>query len=52
MNKALETGKGFNEGANISDGVLCGPSDGSVPLAQKPQILRGPHCPSQNEIDT
>ena len=51
MNKALETGKGFNEGANISDGVLCGPSDGSGPLAQKPQILRGPHCPSQNEID-
>ena len=51
MQKALESGRGVEGGANLSDGVVCGPSDGSGPLAQKPQILRGPHCPSQHEID-
>ena len=52
MNRALETGAGFEGGANISDGILCGPTDGSGSLAQKPQVLRGPHTPSQSEIDT
>ena len=51
MNKALETGSGFDGGASISDGVLCGPSDGSGSLAQKPQILRSPDSPSQADID-
>ena len=51
MNKALETGRGFDGGANLSDGVLCGPSDGSGSLAQKPQILRSPDSPSQADID-
>ena len=51
MQKALETGKGFDDGANISDGVICGPCDGSGPLAQKPLLLRGPNEPSQSELD-
>ena len=52
MSKALESGKGFEGGANISDGVLCGPSDSSGSLAQKPQILRSPDSRSQAEIDS
>ena len=51
MNKALEAGAGFEGGASISDGILCGPTDGSGPLAQKPMELRGPKTPSQSEID-
>ena len=51
MNRALETGKGFDGGASISDGLVCGPSDGSGPLAQKPLALRGPHCHSQGDIE-
>ena len=51
METALKAGKGFDGGANISEGVICGPSDGSGPLAQKPMLLRGPCDPTQNMID-
>ena len=51
MQKALESGQGFEGGANISDGIMCGPCDGSGPLAQKPMLLRGPGNPSQADMD-
>ena len=51
METAPKAGKGFDEGAIISDGLVCGPSDGSGPLAQKPMLLCGPCDPSQHEMD-
>ena len=50
METALKVGQGFDEGANFSEGLVCGPCDGSGPVAQKPMLLRGPSDPNQNEI--
>ena len=51
MEQALESGQGFDSGANLSDGMICGPCDDSGPLAQKPMLLRGPCDPTQQQMD-
>ena len=51
MDIALEKGKSFDQGSSISQGTLCGPTEGDGPLAQKPMMLRGPIEPAQQEID-
>ena len=51
MEHALESGQGFDSGANVSDGMICGPCDDSGPLAQKPMLLRGPCNPTQQQMD-
>ena len=51
MDIALQKGKSFDQGSNISQGTLCGPTGGDGPMAQKPMMLRGPIEPTQLEID-
>ena len=51
MERALEAGKSYEDGANISDGMTSGPCEGSSSQAQKPMMMKGPLNPSQQEID-
>ena len=51
MEKALSEGTGYDKGASISGGTLCGPAEDGNPLAQKPIMLPSPMEPTQKEID-
>ena len=51
MEEALELGNGYDKGANLGSGTLCGPDDDGGSGAQKPVSLRGPSEPSQAEVD-